>query len=158
MVVSPSGLRLKDVAEVGFRKREMEGFYDIDGEGGAFLLVRKESEANTVATCRAVQAEVARLMADPRFDDMEQFLFFDQSELILTALNGLIKAGKLGGLLAFTVLLSLSCCSTIERCRLSVKTFSSMTALSVPFRKTPMLLFANTLVPSIVTPSVGSKR
>lgn len=104
LVISASGLRLKDVANVGFRKREMEQYYDIDGEGGGFLLIRKESEANTVATCQAVHAEIARLKKDPRFEGMEEYLFFDQSELILTALNGLIKAGKLGGLLAFTVL------------------------------------------------------
>lgn len=104
LIVSPSGLRLKEVAKVGFRTREMESHYDIDGKGGAFMLIRKESEANTVSTCRAVQDELDDLKTDEMFKSMEQFQFFNQSDLILTALNGLIDAGKAGGVMAFSVL------------------------------------------------------
>jgi len=39
LVISPTGLRLKDVAEVGYRTRPMETHYDIDGKGGAFILL-----------------------------------------------------------------------------------------------------------------------
>lgn len=104
LVISPTGLRLKDVARVGFRTREMQGHYDIDDKGGAFILIRKESEANTVQTCRNVQDEIKRIKADPAFAGVEDRIFFDQSDLILTALNGLIEAGEGGGLLAIIVL------------------------------------------------------
>jgi len=104
LVVGANGLRLKEVASVGFRTREEEGRYDIDGKGGAFIIVRKESEANTVDTCRVVREEIERIEKDPIFAGTEHFYFFDQSELILAALSALIDAGKLGGLMAFAVL------------------------------------------------------
>ena len=104
LVVSPSGVRLKDVADVGFRTRELEGHYDIDGKGGAFIIIRKESEANTVSTCKAVREEIERIKKDPVFAGADEFVFFDQSEMILAALNGLIDAGKLGGTLAIIIL------------------------------------------------------
>ena len=104
LVVSPTGVRLKDVAEVGFRTRELEGHYDIDGKGGAFIIIRKESEANTVSTCKAIREEIERIKIDPVFAGADEFVFFDQSEMILAALNGLIDAGKLGGVLAIIIL------------------------------------------------------
>jgi len=104
LVVTANGLRLKDIARVGFRTREVEGHYDIDDKGGAFVLIRKESEANTVQTCRNVREEIERIKVDPVFVGTEEHIFFDQSEMILAALNGLIDAGKYGGLMAILVL------------------------------------------------------
>lgn len=104
LIVTPSGVRLKDVAEVGFQIREIEGHYDIDGKGGAFIIIRKESEANTVSTCQAIRKEVENIKQDPIFAGADDYIFFDQSEKILAALNGLINAGKLGGALAIVVL------------------------------------------------------
>lgn len=104
IVVSPGGLRLKDVAHVGFRTRTAEGHYDIDNKGGAFIIIRKESEANAVETCRNVMDEIKRIKADPTFAGVEDKIFFDQSELILTARDGLIHEGQAGGILAIIVL------------------------------------------------------
>jgi len=104
LVISGSGLRLKDIARVGFRTRELDAHYDIDGKGGAFVLVRKESEANAVQTCANVRAEIERIKADPTFVGTEEHVFLDQSELIMTALNGLVDAGEGGGVLAIIVL------------------------------------------------------
>ena len=104
IVISKSGLRLKDVARVGFRTRELDAHYDIDDKGGAFILIRKESEANTVQTCANVRDEIKRIKADPIFAGTEEHIFLDQSELIMTALNGLVAAGEGGGALAVIVL------------------------------------------------------
>jgi HAE1 family hydrophobic/amphiphilic exporter-1 len=104
LVISPNGLRLKDVAQVGFRTRPMETHYDIDDKGGAFILLLKESEANTVETCRAVRAELARIKEDENFKGTESRVFFDQAELIEYALNGLIEAGLGGAVMAIIVL------------------------------------------------------
>jgi len=104
LVISGSGLRLKDIARVGFRTRELDAHYDIDGKGGAFIIIRKESEANAVQTCANVRAEIERIKADPTFVGTEEHVFLDQSELIMTALNGLVDAGEGGGVLAVIVL------------------------------------------------------
>ena len=104
LIVSPTGLRLKDIAKVGFHSREVEGQYDIDDKGGAFIIVLKESEANTVDTCKVVRDELERIKTDPVFEEMEQFPFFDQSEMILASLNALVDAGKMGGLFSIAVL------------------------------------------------------
>lgn len=104
IVIADSGIRLKDVATVGFRTRELEAHFDIDNKGGAFILVRKESEANTVQTCANVRAEIEKIKTDPIFAGTEEHIFFDQSELIMTALNGLVDAGEGGGIMAIIVL------------------------------------------------------
>lgn len=104
LVVGPNSLRLRDVANVGYRTREVDSGYAIDGQSGTFLLVRKESEANAINTCAEVRAELARMTDDPLFKDVQYFMFFDQSEVILSALEGLVAAGQFGGALAVVVL------------------------------------------------------
>jgi len=104
LVISPTGLRLKDVAEVGFQTREMQGHYDTDGKGGAFILIRKESEANTVETCRGVEREIEAIKLDPVFEDTGSLIFFNQADLIDFALDSLILEGQGGALMAIIVL------------------------------------------------------
>jgi HAE1 family hydrophobic/amphiphilic exporter-1 len=104
LVISPTGLRLKDVAAVGYRTRPMETHYDIDGKGGAFILLMKESEANTVETCHNVREELKRIQEDENFKGTASRVFFDQADLIEYALNGLIEAGLGGAVMAIIVL------------------------------------------------------
>ena len=104
LVVGPNALRLRDVAHVGYRTREVESGYAIDGQSGTFVMIRKEAEANTIATCKGVQEELARLDTDPQFTNVRSFMFFDQSEMILSALKSLVLAGEFGGGLAVAVL------------------------------------------------------
>ncbi|MFP4501196.1 MAG: efflux RND transporter permease subunit [Candidatus Hydrogenedentota bacterium] len=104
LVVAPGGLRLSEVANVRFWARDPEWYATIDGKGGAFVMAIKESEANTVDTCRAVRETVAELEDDPLFEGATPFIFFDQSEFILTALNNLRNAGIYGGCMALIVL------------------------------------------------------
>ncbi|MCC6486245.1 MAG: efflux RND transporter permease subunit, partial [Candidatus Hydrogenedentes bacterium] len=109
LVVGPNALRLRDVAHVGYRTREVESGYAIDGQSGTFLMVRKEAEANTIAACKAVREELAHLDSDPQFANVRHFMFFDQSDMILSALEGLVAAGKGGGGLAVAVLFLFLC-------------------------------------------------
>ena len=96
LVIGAHGARVKDVAEVGYKVREENETFSIDGKGGVFILVQKESEANTVATCAAVREELDRLKADPVFAGTETFVFLDQGELIRATLSSLVSAGKSG--------------------------------------------------------------
>lgn len=104
LVVGDNGLRLDEVAEVGKKGREINEAYTIDGKSGAFILVRKESEANAIDTCQRVLVELAKIEQDPTFGGLDHLMFFNQSELILSAVNGLLDAGRYGGILALVVL------------------------------------------------------
>lgn len=104
IIVGPNALRLKDVANVSFRPRDRDGRYDIDEKGGAFVIISKESEANTVDVCEAVAKELDSLNEDPALSGFDRIVFFDQSEMILSALDALVDAGKMGAILAIIVL------------------------------------------------------
>lgn len=104
LIVGPNGLMLKDVAEVGYGTQERNFYHAIDGQSRVMLMISKDSESNTVATCRAVRAQLDAMNAIPEFEDAEYSVFFDQSEIIMGAINGLLNAGKFGGLMALVVL------------------------------------------------------
>lgn len=105
LVVGPGMLRLKEVARVGYRSREVDREFAIDGKSGVFVMVRKEAEANTINTCKAIHQELDKLKTDPLFEGAMTFMYLDQSEIILSAIDGLLKSGKYGGALAVIILL-----------------------------------------------------
>ena len=105
LVVGPNALRLSDVATVRYSTtRSEEVFVSLDGKPGVAVLVVKESEANTVETCRAVSRELERLLGERQFSGTTMKLFFDQSDLISRALRNLLMEGLYGGAMALLVL------------------------------------------------------
>ncbi|MBI5092671.1 MAG: efflux RND transporter permease subunit [Candidatus Hydrogenedentes bacterium] len=104
LVIGPHALRLKEVAKVSYRSRDIMHDYAFDGKHGVFVIVRKESEANTTEVCRAIKEQIEEIKKDSAFRGIDVFVFFDQGKLILSALNGLLSAGKEGALLAIFVL------------------------------------------------------
>ena len=104
LVVGSNALRLRDIARVGYRTREISTDFSIDGRSGTVLLIRKEAEANTIQTCKNVHAELGKLSKDPIFTDTKTFMFFDQSDLILSTLGSLKQSASLGAILAIIVL------------------------------------------------------
>ena len=104
LVVTPNGTRLRDIARVRYTSREERAHVSLDGKGGAILLVVKESEANAVDTCAHVHAELERLLSEPDFRTVAMHIFFDQSDLIGSALHNLFLEGIYGGIMALCVL------------------------------------------------------
>lgn len=100
------GLRLKDVAQVGYRERDNEMHMSVDGRNQLLLQISKEAEANTVATCAGVIAEIERVLALPEFQSTEHLVLFDQGDIIRSARDGLLKAGLLGGVFSVIILLA----------------------------------------------------
>lgn len=104
IVVTPNGMRLKDVATVRYSSRDEDVHVSLDGKGGVVLLVIKESEANAVATCEAVNEELAHILEEPTFKGTAVKVFFDQAQLINRALNNLFSEGIYGAIMAIVVL------------------------------------------------------
>ncbi|MCF6284787.1 MAG: efflux RND transporter permease subunit, partial [Candidatus Hydrogenedentes bacterium] len=104
LVVTPNGKRLRDLATIRYATRNESSHVSLDGKGGALVLITKESEANTVHTCRRVREEMERILATEDFEGTGQKTFFDQSEYISSALENLMKEGLYGGVMALVVL------------------------------------------------------
>ncbi|MGI6138127.1 MAG: efflux RND transporter permease subunit [Candidatus Hydrogenedentales bacterium] len=105
IVVGPNGLRLGDVATVHFSARKETQRVTLDGTDGLILLVTKESQANTVSVCKAVQKELDSLIETPTFHETRILPLFDQSEFIIKALKNLFLEGLFGAGMAVTTLL-----------------------------------------------------
>ena len=103
VLVAP-GIRLEDVAEVDFRPPEQRFEYALDGSKQIFMIVTKESEANTVATCERVMEEFDRILAQPSLEGTTKFVFFNQADSITATLDGLKDAGQFGGIMSLAVL------------------------------------------------------
>ena len=104
LIVTPSGKKLSDVATIRYGTREESQHVSLDGQGGALVLITKESEANAVRTCRLVREEMEKILAEEDFQEVGQKVFFDQSEYITGALQNLMKEGVYGGAMALIVL------------------------------------------------------
>ncbi len=104
LVVTPGGKLLRDVANIRYGTREENQHVSLDGQGGALVLVTKESEANAVKTCRLVREEMEKILAEEDYQNVGQKVFFDQSDYITGALKNLMKEGIYGGAMALIVL------------------------------------------------------
>ena len=102
--VSPTGIRLRDVATVNYRGPSGADTFKVDGKQGVFFEVVKEAEANVVNTCDKIHAELDAIRAEPDAAGAEIMVFDDQSQLIRFALSGLYQSGEYGALLAILVL------------------------------------------------------
>jgi HAE1 family hydrophobic/amphiphilic exporter-1 len=104
LVITPAGKRLRDIADIRYTTRDDILHVSLDSQGGALVLITKESEANAVSTCRKVREEMDKILATEDFEGVGQKVFFDQSEYITSALQNLFKEGVYGGAMALIVL------------------------------------------------------
>ncbi len=104
MVVTPEGLRLKDIAEVYYGEPEVTFGRRLNGEQAVAFWIQKASNANTVDVARRVHVAMEEMNHDPALEGIDVLLFFDQSKEILNGVNGLRDSGLQGGLLAIGIL------------------------------------------------------
>ncbi len=98
-----NGLHVSDVASGGYRAREEEEFQSIDGNRQVFMMITKDSEANTAETCKEVLAQLNSVLATPKFTGTEQHIFFNQGKIIDSSLHGLKEAALVGAGLCILV-------------------------------------------------------
>jgi hydrophobic/amphiphilic exporter-1 (mainly G- bacteria), HAE1 family len=99
-----NGVRLGDVATVRYEYPERDFFFRLNAQNARQLQVFKDSEANIVDVARDVRTTIEALQAEPGLSDIGFRFWQDQSEGILEALNALMRAGAVGGVLAVIIL------------------------------------------------------
>ncbi|MCX4240092.1 efflux RND transporter permease subunit [Paraliomyxa miuraensis] len=105
VVVSPQGLRLREIAQIDMRPPDVERYDRYNGHPSLVMAVVKESQANTVEVSDAIKAAIEEATLHP---DLKQFTIekiFIQGDTIRFSLDQVIDSGKQGGLLAIFVLL-----------------------------------------------------
>jgi hydrophobic/amphiphilic exporter-1 (mainly G- bacteria), HAE1 family len=94
---------LRDIAEVRQGAREREAITRVDGREAVELAVFREGDANIVAVARDVERRLQRIRENLPAD-LDLVKTYDQSVFIRSAINEVIGAALLGGLLATLVL------------------------------------------------------
>lgn len=94
---------LKDIADIRRSYKEREAVTRLNGMEAVEIAIYKEGDANTVAASGAVNARMDRIQ-DLLPPDMELVEVYDQSEFIESAVNEVVHAGIIGGILAVVIL------------------------------------------------------
>jgi HAE1 family hydrophobic/amphiphilic exporter-1 len=101
LVINERGLQLRDIAEISYEEPPYRHGRHLDLQFAVALTVFKESTANTVDVVRGVLSVVENdINQDPLLQGVELFVWEDQGEEIVGSVNGLLKAGTIGALLA----------------------------------------------------------
>ena len=102
--INDRGLKLSDVGRVEYRKPTSYRRFRLNGQDAVGMVIRKESNANTVDVTAAVKETLNELTYDPRWPGLSYYIYFEQSAWILKSLRALGTAGMWGGLFALGVL------------------------------------------------------
>lgn len=105
LVVSPNGLRLRDIAQVEFAPPVMEYGRHLDGEFAVGLTVFKEAGANTVAVAQSIVEEMKGLEGDPEMAGIQLYYMNNVADGIVQSLRDLLESGMIGAIFAIIVLL-----------------------------------------------------
>jgi len=101
LVINDQGLRVSDIAEVSYEEPPYPHGRHLDRQFAVALEVFKESTSNTVDVVRDVMSVIQNdINSDSLLQGVTLFVFEDQGEEITGGLQGLLKAGSIGGLLA----------------------------------------------------------
>lgn len=94
---------LRDVARVSMGSKERDAVSRMGGVEAVEVAIYKEGDANTVRVAESVKARLGRLRADLP-EGVELVEVYDQSTFIASAVDEVVNAALIGGLLAILVL------------------------------------------------------
>ena len=124
MPIGVADLRLRDVAEIRYEEPPIAYGRHLGQEQAIGLSVYKESTANTVEVVDAITRVIEQdIDADPRLRGVELFVWQNQADLIRAGIDGLQRAGIVGGMMAVLCLY----------CFLRRVGSTVIVALSIPF-------------------------
>ena len=96
---------LRDIAEVSLGHKEREAITRMNGQEAVEIAIYKEGDANTVAVAEAVNARYSRISRELLENTgMKMENVYDQSIFIKSAVQEVVNAGIIGGLLAILIL------------------------------------------------------
>jgi HAE1 family hydrophobic/amphiphilic exporter-1 len=99
------GLRLKDIGRVEQVRSAPQFFFRVDGSFTLSMAIQKETSANTFALCAELKRVIEEdLPQDPRLAGIEYVTYFNQGEMIGTAIGDLVRDTLLGGAIAVAIL------------------------------------------------------
>lgn len=104
LIIGDRGLRLRDVATIGFEQPELTYGRHLNRSYAIGLDVFKEAGANIVDVGNRAKAEIEAIRSDPRLAGIQIYIMDDAAEGIVISLDELLHSGLLGGLLAIVVL------------------------------------------------------
>lgn len=100
---SESPVYLKDIANVSQGFKEREAITRLNGKEAVEIAIYKEGDANTVNVARGVEAKIENLKNNLP-DETAISKVYDQSTFIASAIDEVVNAGIIGGILAIIVL------------------------------------------------------
>jgi HAE1 family hydrophobic/amphiphilic exporter-1 len=101
-VVDGFPLRVKDVADVEYARRDIRRYIEVNDRPMLRMGIRKQSGANTIAVAEAIKREVARI--NQARNDINLMVIEDQSAFIQQSLNSVRNSAIWGGILAVVIL------------------------------------------------------
>lgn len=94
---------VRDVADVSQSYKEREAITRLNGDEAVEIAIYKEGDANTVSVAEVVKLRLERIKKDlPK--NVELINVYDQSTFISQAVDEVVNAGLVGGLLAIVIL------------------------------------------------------
>ena len=106
VIISQSGITpiyLRDIAEVRMGYKEREAITRIDGREAVEIAIYKEGDANTVNVARNLDLRLKRIQEELPAE-MKLVNVYDQSTFIQSAVDEVVNAGLIGGVLAILIL------------------------------------------------------
>lgn len=104
LVIDPRGVRLRDVAQVGYSEEERTRLFRVDGKAGVGIFVQKDNASNMLQVADAVLSQIDDLNQSLKNEGVELMVNFSQAELIATAIDRVKSLAVTGAFLALIVL------------------------------------------------------
>lgn len=98
-----SPVYLKDIAEIRQGYKEREAITRLNGKEAVEIAIYKEGDANTVSVANNVKTRLAGFQKNMP-GEMNMTKVYDQSTFISSAVNEVVNAGLIGGILAIIIL------------------------------------------------------
>jgi len=104
-IAAPNGqiIKLSDVADVQDSHQEQRVFTRMNGQPAAGLIITRQSDANTIATVKAVMDRLQ--LVNRMYPNLQFKVAYDQSHYIQNSVNDLLINAIIGGTLAVLILL-----------------------------------------------------